>query len=463
MLRLKWPALQLLFAVYLLHPNIAHSEERIALVVGNSAYQNVAPLANPANDARLIGDTLRDLGFEIISAGSNLDLDRASFEKAIRAFARRLASTDAVGLFYYAGHAIEYRGRNYLIPVDASIEGEGDVSFELIDVNLVLHQMELAGNPLNMVILDSCRNNPFAGRGLRAIGRGLGRLDAPAGTIISYATRPGDVAADGSGVNSPFTTALAKAFRLPNRDVLDMFNRVGVMVSAATKGVQEPWLSSSPIEGRFLFNPIKAEAPAVSSSPAAAAPASGGRNERLDVELAYWESVKNSTEPLEFEAYLTQFPNGNFTTLARLKLKRLRAVGKQPEPQKQPVAVAPISRVPAVESAGGMEGRWSVSIQFVSPQEGIRVGRFEGDFDVSSGVFETEMYNKMGGGQLWLKGLYERGQLRVEGTAMFDRYPTKFFVATMDREDAGFEIEANTGDRLGSYAGFAYTLAIRPK
>jgi len=459
---LKWLPLQFVLVAYLLHPIQAHTTERIALVIGNSNYQNVAPLANPANDARLIGATLSDLGFEIINAGSSLDLDRATFEKAIRSFARKLASTDAVGLFYYAGHAIEYRGRNYLVPVDASLEGEGDVAFELVDVNLILHQMELADNPLNMVILDSCRNNPFAGRGLRAVGRGLGRLDAPAGTIISYATRPGDVAADGSGVNSPFTTALAKAFRLPGRDVLDVFNRVGVMVSTATKGVQEPWLSSSPIEGRFLFSPTNAPAPAAApSATVAAPPASGRRNDRLDVELAYWESVKNSTEPLEFEAYLTQFPNGNFATLARLKLKRLRVAGKQSQAL---AAVTPSKpRVPTIDAAGTMEGRWSASIQFVSPQEGLRVGRFQGDFDVRSGTFETKIYNSMGGGLLWLKGLYERGRLRIEGTAMFDRYPTKFFVATMEREEAGFEIEANTSDTLGSYAGFAYTLAIRPK
>src|SRR5262249_52694799 len=148
--------------------------------------------------------------------------------------------------FYYAGHGLQVRGTNWLVPITANPTRETDVDFQMIDANLVLRQMEGAGTRLNMMILDACRNNPFGGRGLRASTGGLAQMQAPEGTVISYATQPGNVAADGSDGNSPFTKALAATMRRPGLDVFRLFNEVGLQVKRTTGGMQQPWVSSSP-------------------------------------------------------------------------------------------------------------------------------------------------------------------------------------------------------------------------
>jgi uncharacterized caspase-like protein len=213
----RWPSLlPLLFVFTTLIPVSASADKRVALVVGNSAYRNVAILDNPANDAKLLADTLSSLGFTLVGGGAQLDLDKPSLDRAVQAFGSELAGAD-VGLFYYAGHGVQVRGENYLIPVDANPTKEADVDFQMLDANLVLRQMEGAGTRLNIVILDACRNNPFGGRGL-AVARaretestrlrdttgGLAQMQAPQGTLISFATQPGSVAQDGSGGNSPY-------------------------------------------------------------------------------------------------------------------------------------------------------------------------------------------------------------------------------------------------------------------
>jgi hypothetical protein len=188
------------------------AEKRIALVVGNSNYQNIAPLNNPANDARLMVDTLRTVGFAIVGDGAQIDVDKAGFDKAVRTFGRQLQGAE-VGLFYYAGHGLQVRGADYLVPVNANPVREADLDYELEDVGLVLRQMEGSGTRLNLVFLDACRNNPFGGRGLRALETGLVQMRAPEGTLISFATQPGSVAQDGSDGHSPFTAALARTIR----------------------------------------------------------------------------------------------------------------------------------------------------------------------------------------------------------------------------------------------------------
>jgi len=316
---------------------VAHAEKRIALVIGNGDYKEIAPLANPANDARLVGRTLEGLGFELVARRPRFDLGRSALIRAIREFTRKLQTSDAIGLFYYAGHAIEHDGRNYLVPVDAALDRQGDIPFELVDLNVVLEQMRYAANPLNMLILDACRNNPFSSRGVRGVGRGLGRVDAPKGTVISFATRPGDVSQDGTGANSPFTSALAEAIRTPNMDILPIFNKVGVMVAAATKGAQQPWLTSSPIEGQFVFNPQ--ETKTVAPSPKATGA----------FEIEFWNSVKDSSDPGAFEAYLAQYPQGSFAPLAKWRISKLSA--RRVEPDTAPVKSTTVATDPAAEQA----------------------------------------------------------------------------------------------------------------
>src|SRR5258706_12772421 len=189
-------------------------EKRVALVIGMSRYQFIPALDNPKNDARLMPETLRGLGFTLVGGGPQLDLDKPAFDRALQNFSRQLAGAD-VALFYYAGHGLQVRGTNWLVPITANPTREADVDFQMVDAGLVLRQMEGAGTKLNLVILDACRNNPFGGRGLRATSGGLAQMQAPEGTLISYATQPGNVAMDGRDGNSPYTKALAQTLRRP--------------------------------------------------------------------------------------------------------------------------------------------------------------------------------------------------------------------------------------------------------
>jgi hypothetical protein len=244
----------------------AAAEKRIALVVGNSAYQNITRLDNPKNDALLMADTLGGLGFTLVGGKAQLDLDKAALDSAVQNFGRQVQGAD-VALFYYAGHGVQVSGSNYLVPVGANPTREADVDFQMVDVNLVLRQMQGSGTRLNMVILDACRNNPFGSRSLRAAEGGLAQMRAPEGTLISYATQPGSVAQDGADGNSPYTKALASTVRQAGLDIFQTFNQVGLAVKRATAGAQQPWVSSSPIDGTFYFVP-----PSTSSMPPALSP-----------------------------------------------------------------------------------------------------------------------------------------------------------------------------------------------
>ncbi|WP_372395948.1 caspase family protein [Azospirillum sp. HJ39] len=317
-------------------------ERRVALVLGNSDYRYAPRLPNPVNDAKAMADSLRDAGFELIGGAAQLDLDKAGTEQAIRSFGAKLAGAD-VGLFYYAGHGLQTRGTNFLLPVSANLTRESDVRYELIDVAMVLDEMALAESRLNIVILDACRNNPFGGRGLRAVSPGLAQMQAPAGTIIAYATQPGAVAADGSGANSPYTEALSKALLKPGETVFDIFNDVGLAVKRNTGGVQQPWVSASPIEGRFYF---LGPTTVVTQAPAAAAPVPAG----ADKEALFWDSIKGSSNRSLFEAYLKQFPQGTFTAIAEARIAELGAPlasatanAEATSPERAPATVAALA------------------------------------------------------------------------------------------------------------------------
>ncbi len=320
----------------------AAADKRVALVMGNSSYDHAPRLPNPVNDAKAMAESLRAAGFELIGGAPQLDLDRAGTEKAIRSFGAKLAGAD-VGLFFYAGHGMQARGTNYLLPVSANLEKEADVRYELIDVAMVLDEMALAESRLNIVILDACRNNPFGGRGLRAASPGLAQMQAPAGTIIAYATQPGAVAADGAGANSPYTEALSKAMLKPGEAVFDIFNDVGITVKRNSGGVQQPWVSASPIEGRFYFlGPTT-----VVTAPPAEAPVTGAAA-AADKETLFWDSIKGSSNRGLFEAYLKQFPQGTFAPIAEARVAELGgAAGAAATAERAPVSVAALAAPPA--------------------------------------------------------------------------------------------------------------------
>jgi hypothetical protein len=252
--------------VSLLSAGPAAAEKRIALVVGNSAYQNITRLDNPRKDATLMAETLSGLGFTLIGGSAQLDLDKAALDTDVQNFGRQIQGAD-VALFYYAGHGVQLNGANYLVPVGANPTREADVDFQMVDINLVLRQMQGSGTRLNMVILDACRNNPFGGRGLRSADGGLAQMRAPEGTLISYATQPGSVAQDGSDGHSPYTKALATTIKQAGLDIFQTFNQVGLAVKRETGGSQQPWVSSSPIDGSFYFVAPVAAGPNVATAP----------------------------------------------------------------------------------------------------------------------------------------------------------------------------------------------------
>ena len=239
----------------------AGTEQRVALVIGNSRYDS-APLRNPVNDANLIAATLREMGFDVIA---RTDVNLREMQGAIREFSRKIQN-GSIGLFYYAGHGIQADGSNYLIPIGAQIEAEGDLSLEGLDLNSVLKQMGSAHNRLNIVILDACRNNPFISSS-RGGPQGLAQVNAPAGTFIAYATAPGQTASDGKGQNGLYTQELMANMRTPGLPIEEVFKRVRVQVRQKSGGVQIPWDASS-LEGAFSFVP----GTGVSTSSANAAP-----------------------------------------------------------------------------------------------------------------------------------------------------------------------------------------------
>ncbi len=212
----------------------AQEQPRLALVVGNAEYDHFGVLRNPGNDARDISASLSGLGFDVTTV---LDADCRTLFSAIRDFGDELARNPGVGLFYYAGHAIEAGGVNYLIPIDADIRAQDEVEFASIALDLVLSKMETAGNPTSIVVLDSCRDNP-----LPETARGGG------GSLVVYATEPGSTAADGDGRNSPFTSAFLEHVGTPGLDVELMLRNVRRDVISTTGGRQTPWTNSQQFE-----------------------------------------------------------------------------------------------------------------------------------------------------------------------------------------------------------------------
>ena len=226
--------------------------KRIALVMGNSNYTNSSALKNPVNDATDVAKKLEALGFTVIRS---LDQSKRGMETAINDFGVKAQGYD-VALFFYAGHGISYKGHNYMIPVDANLAAEEDVEYDCTDASRVLAKMDKANCKMKIMILDACRDLPSFARGWhRSVGNsgGFNRMDAPRGTFIAYATAEGDVAQDGKGRNSPFTTALLQTLDVPNLSITELFQEVGDKVVTTTNEKQNPWVSSS-FRGKFIFN-----------------------------------------------------------------------------------------------------------------------------------------------------------------------------------------------------------------
>jgi|SRR5262245_2790475 len=379
--------------------------KRVALVIGNAAYKE-SPLSNPVNDAKDMAQLLRELGFEVIF---KQNASQAEMKSAIREFGNNIVKCD-VALFYYAGHGAQVSGENYLIPVDAVIAKEEEIEYESVNAGFVLAQMANSQNKLNIVILDACRNNPFA-RSFRSAASGLAQMNAPAGTIIAYATEPGSVAADGAGKNGLYTEELLKAMRSPGLKIEDVFKRVRVAVRTGSQGKQTPWESSS-LEGDFFFvRPANNQTNADErintpvAAPVAAADASS-------IELKFWESIEKSNNTKDFEAYIRKYPNGHFVDLANNRIKfiedakRVKAPNQSYSSPNPPNATAPNNNFPPnplrfnLGHLHGLisihEGNLSISSQGIQWEEGL-AGDQKDNFGIScSDISEIKVIMREG-------------------------------------------------------------------
>ncbi len=250
---------------------LAQAPARVALVVGNAGYKD-APLANPLNDARDMGKVLEAAGFTVIRR-ENASLKELHL--ALREFGDKLGR-NSTGLFYFAGHGVQVRGRNYLLPVDADIAREDEVAFNALDLAAVLEKMESARSHTNIVILDACRNNPYPNRFKLSV-PGLAQVDAPAGSIIAYATAPGSTAADGAGKNGLYTQYLVDQIARPGLQIEEVFKAVRAGVRRDSQGKQVPWESTS-LETEFTFKPAVVVATAAPAARPEASKASPPRN-----------------------------------------------------------------------------------------------------------------------------------------------------------------------------------------
>lgn len=269
-------------------------EKRVALVIGNSAYENVSVLENPKNDAADMSVALTDIGFEVTKIE---DADFASMRKALRQFSKKARSA-RIALVYFAGHGMEVDRQNYLIPTDAVLASDQDIEYEAISIDL-LNRSVSGASGLSMILLDACRNNPFATKmktekSSRSIGRGLAPVEPNIGSLISYAAREGTTADDGSGRNSPYTKALLNHIKEPGVDVRRIFDKVRDSVMEETGGVQQPFVYSS-LPGRdvMLTAPVQSSTDTPDSSTLSPVNTAA-------LELEYWNTgiqLKTADQP----------------------------------------------------------------------------------------------------------------------------------------------------------------------
>lgn len=292
----------------------ALAETRVALVIGNAGYAT-ARLANPKNDAEQIARTLKGVGFDVIK---QTDADMATMRQAFIEFSRRLKNQDSVGVFYYAGHAVQVAGQNYLIPVGADISSESEIPVQAVNLQELLGAMKGAAARVKIAILDSCRNNPFESS-TRGLSRGLAAVTAPAGTLIAYATAPGEVALDGNDGHSPFTAALTRVIPTPGLEIEEVFKRTRAAVLEATDSQQTPWEHSS-LVGQFIFK-AKGTAPEGSGAPTARIPDTVD-NRRL-AEIADWERIKATGDANAYRRHLKAYPGSAYEEVAHYKIAQL--------------------------------------------------------------------------------------------------------------------------------------------
>jgi uncharacterized caspase-like protein len=312
MIKFLVSALTLISTLFILTADPALADKRVALVIGNSQYKNTnLVLTNPKNDAEDIAATLRSLGFDVVLA---TDTDKRALDGAMQQFARKVTDADAA-LFFYAGHAMQYQGRNYLMPTDAELEDDISLRYQMISVDDVRTALDRT-NGVKIMILDACRNNPLADRLARnmanlnrAIGnvRGLARVDKTQGMLVSYATAADDVAQDGSGRNSPFTTALLKRMQEPGVEVEIMFRRVAADVNTQTSGRQRPETYISLLSEYYL-----------------------NQNDRVA-----WEKIQDSPSAAALRDFVSKYPSSPYSSQVQTRLAALERTDRDQQANRE--------------------------------------------------------------------------------------------------------------------------------
>ncbi|WFU39342.1 caspase family protein [Bradyrhizobium sp. CB82] len=312
-------------AAFLVSGDAALADKRVAFVVGNSAYKNVPQLPNPAIDSKAMARVLRNVGFDVVE-GSNLTRDAMTAK--LLEFGKKSEGAD-VAVFFYAGHGIAVNGINYLLPIDADLKSEMDVKLgAAINVDVTLEQT-MADAKVKLVFLDACRDNPFAAKirsakATRSINvqTGLAEMKSGEGTLIAFATGPGQTALDGeAGTNSPFTRALVANIAQPGLEIQQAMTKVRAQVSDETNKGQLPWGHTN-LTGNVYLNPVGV--PATAASDGSSVSASASTKQGSDVELEFWRSIKDSNKVEELNAYLTNYPNGTFKAIALARIAALQ-------------------------------------------------------------------------------------------------------------------------------------------
>ncbi|MBV9985122.1 caspase family protein [Bradyrhizobium sp.] len=347
----------LVLAALLLGCHSASAEKRVALVVGNSNYQNAAVLPNPANDATAVAATLKDAGFDLVT--SKFNLQAADMRRALRDFADQAREAD-IAVVYYAGHGIEIDGTNYLIPTDAKLERDTDIYDEAFSLDRVLLAIEPARS-LRLVIVDACRNNPFADTMKRtvlsrSISRGLARVEpATTNTLVAFAAKAGLTALDGNSKNSPYATALVKYIARPGLDLRRAFGFIRDDVLEATGNRQEPYVYGSLGGADVALVPAK---PAASTPANPSTQANPQSEARQDYEAALQLNNKDA-----LNAFLAQHPDGYYASLAKLRLATLTAQETQgatkkglPDQEQPPLTPLPAQGTDQNKAAGALNG-----------------------------------------------------------------------------------------------------------
>ena len=302
----------------------AQPSDRVALVVGNSAYPG-QPLLNPKNDARAMSNLLREAGFTV---DQHLDTTQVQLTEAVRRFGTAIKDPKVkFALFYYAGHGLQQDWRNYLVPVSAAIRTAADVKNLTVDVSELLTYMEQAKGRSFLVILDACRDDPFAGA-YRPPAKGLSQFDAPVGSLLAYATAPGTVARDGEGENGLYTSNLLREFAVRGARLEDAFKRVRLNVRMASDGTQVPWESTSLEEDVYLFPSLRGKL------------SDAEQDQQLELEISKWMRVRASNDHRQLAAYISEYPSGSASELAQSRLNRLLATQSREKAQRTEVVAS---------------------------------------------------------------------------------------------------------------------------